>query len=90
MNKPYDFAIAGVFSALLSVLISYFLVRYFGLTGAAIGSLVMDILLFIYIFPKGCKLIGQPISSLFKDTKTDYLEIWYNRIGGLNSKKHIV
>ncbi|MFV5698736.1 lipopolysaccharide biosynthesis protein [Flavobacterium sp. ZT3R17] len=70
-NKPYEFTIAGVIAALLAVLISYFLSISFGLTGAAIGSLFLDIFLFAYVFPRSCKLLEQPITSLIGDSITD-------------------
>jgi len=80
MNKPYDYALAGVISATLAVVCSYYLAISFGLTGAAFGSLIMDILLFIYILPRSCKLVGQEIKNLIKDSITDYQEIWFNQI----------
>lgn len=88
MNKPYDFAIAGLISASFSVLCSYFLAMGFGLTGAAIGSLVMDLLLFIYVFPRSCKLIGQKMRTLVKDSITDYQEIWVGQIKPLLIKNY--
>jgi len=87
MNKPYDFAIAGLVSASLSVVCSYFSAKMFGLTGAAIGSLVMDILLFIYILPRSCSLIGQKMSVLLKDSIVDYQEIWTRQIKPIIVKK---
>ena len=76
MNKPYDFAISGVISASLSVICSYFLAIHFGLTGAAIGSLLMDIVMFFYILPRSCKLIGQPFNLLMKESIADCKELW--------------
>ncbi|MDO6803814.1 polysaccharide biosynthesis C-terminal domain-containing protein [Wenyingzhuangia sp. 1_MG-2023] len=76
MNKPYEMAVAGVIAASISVIISYFFAKYFGLTGAAIGSVIMDVLLFLYIFPKSCKLLEQSLSSLFKEIILDYKDFW--------------
>jgi len=76
MNKPYEMAVSGVIAASISVVSSYFFAKYFGLTGAAIGSLIMDILLFLYILPKSCKLIKQPITTLLKEIILDYKNIW--------------
>lgn len=76
-NKPYDFTIAGVLVAVLAVMVSYFLSIQFGLTGAAIGSLLLDVLLFIYVLPKSCKLIEQPLRSLVGDSIVDCSETFH-------------
>jgi O-antigen/teichoic acid export membrane protein len=71
VNKPYDFTIAGVIVSLIAVSASYVFSKQFGLTGAAMGSLLLDIILFLYVFPRSCKLIEQPISNVFVDILTD-------------------
>jgi O-antigen/teichoic acid export membrane protein len=71
-NKPYDFTIIGTFVAAFAVLISYFLSKQYGITGAALGSLLLDIILFITILPKSCKLIRQSLKTLFIDSITDF------------------
>lgn len=78
-NKPYDFTLAAVIVAAFAVLISYFLSIQFGLTGAAIGSLFLDVILFIYILPRSCKLIEQPLSLLISDFLFDFKELWRNQ-----------
>jgi len=78
VNRPYDFAMAGVISAILSVICSYFLALHFGLTGAAIGSLLMDLVLFFYVLPRSCKLIGQRLNCLIIDSLNDIIELWLN------------
>ena len=80
MNRPYDFAISGVISASLSVICSYYLAIKFGLAGAAIGNILMDFLLFFYILPRSCSLIGQSIHLLIKESITDYKEFWIGQI----------
>jgi len=87
MNKPYDFAVAGVISALLSVISSYYLANVFGLTGAAVGSLIMDILLFLYIIPRSCKLIGQAVGSLLQDSFIDIKAVLYGQIKPISIEK---
>ena len=74
-NKPYDFTIAGVIIAVFAVFSSYIFSIQFGLTGAAVGSLLMDAILFLYVFPRSCKLIKQPLASLFEDSIGDCKEI---------------
>ena len=83
INRPYDFTIAGAIAATIAVVISYLLAKQFGLTGAAIGSLVLDLLLFVYVLPRSCKFIEQPINSLISDSIGDcrgFLEIIRNKI----------
>lgn len=87
VNRPYEFTIAGVFAAILAVLFSYFLSIPFGLTGAAIGNLFLDVFLFIYVLPRSCKLINQPIKSFFYDCIQDYEEMYINQISRIRSKK---
>lgn len=73
-NKPYDFTIAGVIVATLAIILSYFLSIQFGLSGAAMGSLFLDVFLFVYVLPRSCKLIDQPIYSLIGDAIADFKE----------------
>lgn len=80
MNKPYDLGVAGVISAVIAVVTSYFLAIPFGLNGAALGSLVMDLLLFIYILPRSCKLIEQPLGLLISESFYDCKEMWRTQI----------
>jgi O-antigen/teichoic acid export membrane protein len=76
LNKPYEFAIAGVICSVISVVSAYFFAKSWGLTGAAVGTVIMDLLLFLYIFPRSCKLIGQKLKTLFSDMFNDFTEIW--------------
>jgi O-antigen/teichoic acid export membrane protein len=71
VNRPYDFTIAGVIVAIIAVATSYFLAIPFGLTGAAVGSLLLDLLLFVYVLPRSCKIIGQPLSTIISDLIAD-------------------
>jgi Na+-driven multidrug efflux pump len=70
-NRPYDFAFAGVLSALLSLICSYFFSQIWGLTGAALGSLIMDLLLFVYVLPRSCMLVNQKLNILINDVYID-------------------
>lgn len=63
-NRPYDFTIIATLVAIISVLSTYFLAKYFGLTGASYSSLILEVTLFIYILPKSIKLIEYTIKDL--------------------------
>lgn len=79
MNRPFDFAIAGVICAVISVALSYVLAKTYGLVGAAAGTVAMDVLLFLYLLPRGCSLLGQKMSRLPQDIWSDILHIRQNR-----------
>jgi O-antigen/teichoic acid export membrane protein len=66
-NKPYFFTLPSVIVAILSVSATYFLSMQIGLLGAALGGVLMDIILAFYLFPKGCELLKQPILGLYQD-----------------------
>ena len=70
-NKPRDLAISGVIAAIISVATSYFLTVIYGLSGAAVGSVMMDFLLCLYVLPRSCKLIGQSIFNLPREIFND-------------------
>ncbi|WP_281298245.1 lipopolysaccharide biosynthesis protein [Flavobacterium limnophilum] len=71
-NKPYDFTIAGLIVSVFAVVSSYFLSKQIGITGAAFGSLLLDAILFLYVLPKSCRIIEQPINNLIGDSIRDY------------------
>lgn len=71
-NRPFDFVIASTIVAFVSLILSYYFAKLWGLTGAAIGSLFLDITLFVYIFPRGCKLIYQRMNRFVLELIEDY------------------
>jgi O-antigen/teichoic acid export membrane protein len=77
-NKPYEFTIAGTIVAVIAVICSYFLSRVIGLTGAAIGSVLLDIALFIVILPKSLKIISQPIRTVIGRSLLDFKDHFNN------------
>jgi O-antigen/teichoic acid export membrane protein len=62
-NKPYSIGIAGIVAAVLSVILTYVFTNIWGLVGAALGALTLDLVLAIYVLPTACKLIGQPLNK---------------------------
>lgn len=79
MNRPYDFAVAGVFCAIVSVVVSYVLARTYGLSGAAAGTVLMDVLLFMYVLPRSCSLLGQSLRHLPREILSDCFGLWKYR-----------
>ncbi|WP_405607769.1 lipopolysaccharide biosynthesis protein [Polaribacter sp. Asnod1-A03] len=76
VNKPYQFAILGVVCAAISVIVTYFASSYIGLTGAAIGSVTLDVLMAVLIMPRVCKLLNINAWDLFTHGWEDIKEIF--------------
>jgi O-antigen/teichoic acid export membrane protein len=69
LNKPYQLAVSGVISAVIAIFFSYLCAKIWGLTGAAIGSFIFEVLMMIYILPASCRLMGVKIFDLFNVKK---------------------
>ena len=67
INQPFKFAFSGLIASIISVISIYFFTKLWGLEGAALGAMLLDLLLVIYLVPLTFKTIGQPLSSFFKD-----------------------
>ncbi len=65
VNQPYQFAIAGITASIISVGFTYIFSNLWGLTGAALGALILDIIMAIYVLPVSCKIINQPLKMIF-------------------------
>ncbi len=72
-NQPYKFALSGVIGAILSVGATYFLAPVWGLTGAAIGTVVLDVFMALLILPIAIKTLKMSFQELlrysFRDLK---------------------
>jgi Na+-driven multidrug efflux pump len=60
MNKPYPLGVSGIIAAIVAIIISYFCCNFWGLTGAAIGTLTFKVIMATYVLPTSCRLIGLP------------------------------
>lgn len=74
-NKPYHFAIASITTACLSVVICYILSIYLGLWGAALGTMLFELVLMLYVLPDSCCLLGMNTIELFTHLKEDSMLI---------------
>ena len=70
-NQPYHFAIMSTLTACLSVGTSYVLARYLGLWGAAIGAVLYDAVMMLYVLPDSCHLLGMKVKDLFIHIRED-------------------
>lgn len=67
LNKPFYLAYWSIISSLFSVIMSYFLCKYFNLTGLALGCLFFDLILAFIVLPKACILLNIKIKNLIID-----------------------
>jgi O-antigen/teichoic acid export membrane protein len=65
-NEPYQFALIGVFSAIVSVIVTYVFSKWLGLVGAAMGAVVLDIIMALIIIPKSIRLMEMNFRDLYK------------------------
>ena len=75
VNQPYRVSLAGLIASILSVGATWILSSAWGLTGAAGGVLVLDLLLAFYVLPVSCKMIDQNVKTMLKETLLDFREI---------------
>lgn len=72
-NKPYHFAVASTITACLSVGVSYVLSFYLGLWGAAIGVMLFEFFMMLYVLPDSCRLLGMKSIELLSNISEDFL-----------------
>ena len=74
-NQPYHFAVASISTACLSVIVSYILSVYLGLWGAALGTMLFEQVMMLYVLPDSCRLLGMNTIELFSHLKEDSILI---------------
>lgn len=72
-NKPYHFAIASITTASLSVVVSYILSVYLGLLGGALGIMLFELVMMLYVLPDSCRLLGMKAVELLNNMSEDFL-----------------
>jgi O-antigen/teichoic acid export membrane protein len=72
-NKPYHFAVASITTACVSVSFSYMLSVYLGLWGAALGVLLFELVMMLYVLPDSCGLLGMKTIDLLNNMSEDFL-----------------
>jgi hypothetical protein len=74
-NQPCHFAVASITTACLSVVISYIFSIYLGLWGAALGIMLFELVMMLFVLPDGCRLLGMKTTGLFTHLKEDSMLI---------------
>ena len=69
-NQPYQMAILGLLAAICSVIATYVFSNFWGLPGAALGALILDLLLALYVLPVSSKLLGQNAAKILFEFMT--------------------
>jgi O-antigen/teichoic acid export membrane protein len=77
MNKPYPLAISGIISAVVAIICSYVFCLLWGLVGAAMGCLIFEIIMAVYVLPVSCKLMQIPVKTLFDNR---FIKSTYNEV----------
>ena len=62
----------GVGGAIVSVILTYFLSQQFGLVGAALGALSLDLILVFLVIPYACKLMRMSLKELVVNGLDDF------------------
>tara|TARA_R110002126_G_scaffold90468_2_gene215646 strand:- start:2242 stop:3615 length:1374 start_codon:yes stop_codon:yes gene_type:complete len=75
-NEPKLMGWFGMGSALISVLLTYLLSNYMGIVGAALGAVLLDVILVVLVLPYGCKLLKFPLKDLISNGITDFQELY--------------
>ncbi|MUH35591.1 lipopolysaccharide biosynthesis protein [Zobellia amurskyensis] len=77
-NEPYKFAVAGISSASLSVLLTFIFSKYFGLTGAAMGALALDVMMAIIIMPLSATMLNLKLKDILSHAFSDMQQLYVN------------
>ncbi|QWX83322.1 lipopolysaccharide biosynthesis protein [Cellulophaga sp. HaHaR_3_176] len=77
-NEPYKFALTGVFSAIISVVLTYVLSKFLGLTGVALGALSLDVLMALIILPLSAKMLQMSVTDIFSNAYNDIHKLYQN------------
>ncbi|MCF0190500.1 MAG: hypothetical protein HUJ96_04475 [Marinilabiliaceae bacterium] len=70
-NKPYHFAVVATIMASLSVGMSYILAGFFGLLGVALGALLFDVVMVLFVPNDACKLLSMSGCDLWTHFSQD-------------------
>ena len=68
LNKPYTYTLASLVCAIISIGISWVLSHQYNLVGAAIANLCFDIMMCLYLVPKGAKKMESSVTSMLRNS----------------------
>jgi len=76
-NEPYKFAFAGLISAIVSVFLTYFLAQWYNLEGAALGTIVLDLLMAIIILPISANMLQMKVRDVFSKGIDEIQDVYF-------------
>ncbi|CAM4145319.1 lipopolysaccharide biosynthesis protein [Zobellia nedashkovskayae] len=79
VNQPRKMGIYGIIAALISITCTYLLSRQFGLNGAAMGAISLDLILVFLVMPAGCKIMRMSVGELFSHGLDDF-KLLYTKV----------
>jgi O-antigen/teichoic acid export membrane protein len=71
LNQPFGVARVGFIGALVAGASSALLATVAGVEGAALGSLMLEAFMSVYVLPTSCRMLAQPLRGLFADIGND-------------------
>ena len=72
VNQPNKFAIYGLTSAIISIIFTYVFSLLWGLTGAAIGALTLDVIMMFITIPMASKILSMNSFEIFTHGFNDF------------------
>lgn len=67
LTKMFQYTIAGLTFATLSIGLTYFLIKGYGLNGLGWGTLSFDVFMCLYLLPKGASELGISLKDSFSE-----------------------
>ncbi len=77
-NQPRVLTLTAILGAGVTLLFCWILIPIFGLLGAAFSLLLMELIMSIILLIKGCKIINQPLISLYTKGFMEFWALVYN------------
>lgn len=87
VNKPKKIAIYGIFGAIISVFLTYFLAIFLGLEGAAVGAVSLDLILVFLVIPEGFKIMKMNLKEFISESKNDIIAMYRQIIFNLKKQR---
>lgn len=63
-NEPYHFSVYCIVSAVISVIFTYLLALPYGMLGAVIGYMSLDVMMAFLVLPTACRMINISLADL--------------------------
>ena len=74
-NQPEKFAIAGIIGSVISIAATWVLTRTIGMTGAAIGNTIMEVIMAAYVIRSTSRILDQNLINLPREMWHDFRDL---------------